>query len=352
MVSSLINQVFFFLTIRGCLSSHCLFLLTYTSNKITSIDANNNTILFEGEIKISIKEFMQWQALLDLLRTIFVVLLFYIAIYFFMYDATRLIIDPMEKLLNMVKEMSQNPSRALKLAEKQKKLKISNNPELESIKETITKLAYLLVLGFGRAGDSVISKILYSQNINLQITSKGTTIYGIFGFCDIRNFTDVTEVLGTEVIQYVNTIGHVVHTIVDKYKGGANKNIGDAFLLVWKLNSSESDVIEFTENILTENEKYKIWNQYEPLKKFDKNDDLIRMNALRKRRLLRESENSHLIKEHPIKDHETPISSYIKNLEETPKIESIENINDLDLETVQMMSSKFTNNIKNSILAL
>jgi len=33
---------------------------------------------------------------------------------------------------------------------------------------------------------------------------------------------------------FVNEIGEIVHGIVDKYSGAANKNIGDAFLLVWK----------------------------------------------------------------------------------------------------------------------
>lgn len=34
---------------------------------------------------------------------------------------------------------------------------------------------------------------------------------------------------------FVNTIASIVHGNVDKYGGAANKNIGDAFLLVWKL---------------------------------------------------------------------------------------------------------------------
>lgn len=34
---------------------------------------------------------------------------------------------------------------------------------------------------------------------------------------------------------FVNEIGEIVHAIVDSYAGAANKNIGDAFLLVWKL---------------------------------------------------------------------------------------------------------------------
>jgi hypothetical protein len=34
---------------------------------------------------------------------------------------------------------------------------------------------------------------------------------------------------------FVNNIGEVVHSMVDRYLGAANKNIGDAFLLVWKI---------------------------------------------------------------------------------------------------------------------
>jgi class 3 adenylate cyclase len=33
---------------------------------------------------------------------------------------------------------------------------------------------------------------------------------------------------------FVNEIAKIVHSIVDHYSGAANKNIGDAFLLVWK----------------------------------------------------------------------------------------------------------------------
>ena len=35
---------------------------------------------------------------------------------------------------------------------------------------------------------------------------------------------------------FVNEIAEIVHGTVDNYNGSANKNIGDAFLLVWKFN--------------------------------------------------------------------------------------------------------------------
>ena len=39
---------------------------------------------------------------------------------------------------------------------------------------------------------------------------------------------------------FVNNIAKVVHTMTDRYYGAANKNIGDAFLLVWKFSSDEN----------------------------------------------------------------------------------------------------------------
>lgn len=66
-------------------------------------------------------------------------------------------------------------------------------------------------------------------------------VHAIFGFCDIRRFTDTTEVLLEEVMVFVNTIANVVHSSADYHGGAANKNIGDAFLLVWKLVESEAN---------------------------------------------------------------------------------------------------------------
>jgi class 3 adenylate cyclase len=48
---------------------------------------------------------------------------------------------------------------------------------------------------------------------------------------------------------FVNEIGEIVHGIVDHFSGAANKNIGDAFLLVWKF---------MEEDMIRDDEKYTI----------------------------------------------------------------------------------------------
>ena len=299
-------------------------------------------------MKISIREFIRWQAILDLFRTLFVVILFYIAIYFFMYDATRLVIDPLERLLKQVKEMSQNPAKALKLAEKREKMrsKETKKSDLDFIQETISKLAYLLVLGFGRAGDSVISKILYSKNMNLEIKPMVSDIYGIFGFCDIRNFTDVTEVLGTEVIRFVNTVGDIVHKVVDKYKGGANKNIGDAFLLVWKLaGRHESDVVSFTKKVISDGQKAKIWAQYDMLRDYETQDRPMQNND--NTQPDNQFAGGSRVKDHEIHLKNTPGSSTKLEHQKT----GLNSLKHLNLAAVEALSTKYSNNLKNSTLA-
>ena len=65
--------------------------------------------------------------------------------------------------------------------------------ETEVLEKTIVKIGALLALGYGEAGSQIIAKnIKSSGGINPIIA--GHKVLGIFGFCDIRNFTDATEV--------------------------------------------------------------------------------------------------------------------------------------------------------------
>lgn len=101
------------------------------------------------------------------------------------------------------------------------------------------KISALLALGFGEAGSRIIAKNMSMSNGEVNPMLPGKKLISIFGFCDIRNFTDATEVLKEGVMLFVNEIGEIVHGIVDKFHGAANKNIGDAFLLVWRVNKED-----------------------------------------------------------------------------------------------------------------
>lgn len=106
---------------------------------------------------------------------------------------------------------------------------------MTQIENAIIKIGALLALGFGDAGCEIIT-LNMAKNGDLDPMLPGKRKWAVYGFCDIRNFTDATEVLQKDVMIFVNNIAEIVHSMVDRYKGSANKNIGDAFLLVWKIN--------------------------------------------------------------------------------------------------------------------
>lgn len=88
-------------------------------------------------------------------------------------------------------------------------------------------------MGFGEAGMGIIARNLAEREFDPVVP--GQIVQAVFGFCDIRNFTDCCEVLKTDTMIFTNGIAHIVHSLVDESGGAVNKNIGDAFLSVWKL---------------------------------------------------------------------------------------------------------------------
>ena len=69
-----------------------------------------------------------------------------------------------------------------------------NPMETQLLESTLTKIGGLLALGFGEAGSSIIAENM-SMGDEVNPMLPGQKIMCIFGFCDIRNFTDATEVL-------------------------------------------------------------------------------------------------------------------------------------------------------------
>lgn len=82
---------------------------------------------------------------------------------------------------------------------------------LESL---IIKIGALLAVGFGEAGSEIIAKNM-KQGGRVDPMIAGIKIAAVFGFCDIRDFSDITEVLQSKVMMFVNRIALIVHGTVD-----------------------------------------------------------------------------------------------------------------------------------------
>lgn len=203
-----------------------------------SADFSDTTLNYDPvKVVTDLRGHNTFEALLSIGRTVFVCIVLTLGALMFSRDVNIIALAPLERMIHKVNKLAQDPlsSKDEKLIQDSKE----EQNEIVQIENAISKIGTLLALGFGEAGAAIIAQNMAADgDVNPMI--RGQKKVAIFGFCDIRNFTDATEVLQEEVMVFVNSIGDIVHRIVDKFGGAANKNIGDAFLLVWKF--SEDDI--------------------------------------------------------------------------------------------------------------
>lgn len=178
------------------------------------------------------------QAINSMLKTTFIMILLVYGFYIQKKTSERLVIKPIERMVSMVRQLSENPLQKTKQIVASEE---NSGYETLLLEQTLSKIGGLLQIGFGQAGDEIIGKNMGGDGA-LDPMIPGKKIYAIFGFCDIRYFVAATEYLQQDVMVFVNTIANVVHSAVHLYSGSTNKNIGEAFLLVWKLPKETNDM--------------------------------------------------------------------------------------------------------------
>mmetsp|Transcript_33782 Transcript_33782/g.40808 ORF Transcript_33782/g.40808 Transcript_33782/m.40808 type:complete len:903 (+) Transcript_33782:122-2830(+) len=191
-----------------------------------------STVLsMESFAKFDTSDSSEWQAILNILKTLFVCIVLGLGAWLFNRDANNLVIYPLERMIDKVKIMAKNPMA--KFAQDTSNDDGEQQFETKILENSFVKVCSLLSVGFGDAGAEIIAENMSSGG-DLDPMIPGKKMVAIFGFCDIRQFTDATETLQEGVMEFVNSIGQIVHMEVALHGGSANKNIGDAFLLVWK----------------------------------------------------------------------------------------------------------------------
>ena len=141
----------------------------------------------------------------------------------------RLVIVPLESMTAMVRGLMADPMA--KMSEDETG---DTDGETKSIASALIKLSTMLQIAFGEAGSDIITTNLNSgSEVNALIAGK--RLQGVYGFCDIRSFTDCTECLQEDVMIFVNRIADFVHRSVATNEGAPNKNVGDAFQLAWRM---------------------------------------------------------------------------------------------------------------------
>jgi hypothetical protein len=151
------------------------------------------------------------EAVLSLIMTNFAVVVIVVWAWSFRKDYKHLVIAPVERMMNMLKEMALDPRQAVK--KMQKKGGGNQITEMDAIEKCIGTFGKLLRVGFGEAGMGIISRNMCQSHFDPVVP--GVVVQAVFGFCDIRNFTDCCEVLNEDTMIFTNNIAHIVHGLVE-----------------------------------------------------------------------------------------------------------------------------------------
>jgi len=176
--------------------------------------------------------------------TLLVLFMLLVGSRFFNQDTFSLVIVPIVRMVNFVNNIVKDPYQPVPNLEER-----DDNADTFILQQTMTKLAHITRTGFGAASKYWVSKVVVDLNKRQhQVVPVGSRpentlpsrqILGVFGFADIRGFDVLTGVLDVQIMEYVNLIARVLHDRVHKLQGNANKNTGNAFLIVWNLPPNE-----------------------------------------------------------------------------------------------------------------
>eukprot|EP00927_Polykrikos_kofoidii_P071028 TRINITY_DN6736_c0_g1_i4.p1 TRINITY_DN6736_c0_g1~~TRINITY_DN6736_c0_g1_i4.p1 ORF type:complete len:964 (+),score=155.60 TRINITY_DN6736_c0_g1_i4:115-3006(+) len=213
------------------------------------------------------RRFTRQEAEYNMATTGIILVLLVVGSLMFSNDANRLVVNPVEKMVERVELIRANPLIATEMADdafkaeevakaakakrhRQERAKMllkevmtcqvctvqdSTPNETVILEKTLIKLGSLLALGFGEAGCNIIGQNLGKASASVNAMIPGTRTNCIIGVARIRDFSVATEVLNIKIMTFVNQIAEIVHGVVNSYHGAPNSNLGETFLLIWRL---------------------------------------------------------------------------------------------------------------------
>ena len=178
----------------------------------------------------------KFDALLNLIRMIVVMVVLTTAVVVYTQDATVLVVGPIERMMSLVMTFSREPAgEHVPKRKRNSQKKIDQTDADLLLDQTLTKISGLLQVGFGAAGAEVIARSMDTSLQNQTYVLPGKRVTAVFGFAIVEDFTVTCGALEEDTITYVNTVASIVHAGAAAFHGAPNKNRGCAFLLVWKI---------------------------------------------------------------------------------------------------------------------
>lgn len=177
------------------------------------------------EMWVDYRDKTQSEAATNIVYMLVVSFIFALASLVFMMDLNELVIEPTENMSGAMRMVS---AKLMDLGGE-----VGPDGEAAYIESSIIKIVALLNVSFGEAGTRIISANMSGGSSEIQPMIPGAKVAGVYGFCDIREFTATTEALRERIVVFVNEFGTITHERCIESGGAPNKNVGDAFLCCW-----------------------------------------------------------------------------------------------------------------------
>ena len=187
-------------------------------------------------------------SILNIIKLFFISISVYVIGLRMFKDLNLFILKPLNDINKVIDKVSKDPVNNKIISELKLNFehRINNfndkkhlNYEMKVIESTLIRTSGLIAVGYGEAGSEIIKKFI-KGNEGFDPMASGNKIEAIFGFCFIHDFAAISEVFEEKTMPFVNHICEIVHSCVDKFNGYTNKNIGDCFLLAWKVKSKDN----------------------------------------------------------------------------------------------------------------
>lgn len=215
------------------------------SFQFEALDVFNVTVIFNQNPTIQMANRFEFY----LLVIIFVLGLSFLVIV--QNDVYSLALHPVQRMLRIVVRYAENPLSS-DVDESKNKNVVQNdkntpddigNIETEQLLNAITKISDLLRKCWGVAGAGIISSNLGRQEDGqvavFNPTVPGKQVYALFGFVAICGYSELLKALDRDIMILINDIAKVVHDEIYRWAlgehGQCNKNLGPAFLMVWRI---------------------------------------------------------------------------------------------------------------------
>ena len=204
------------------------------NESLRTISTASDDTIFSVAATFNLTSYMERESLSSVYLMIFVLFMLVLLSTQFTGDAQKLVLAPIENMMAIVNMVAADPLEDFDF----KSLPRTGDYETHVVQLAIEKITALLRIGFGVAGAEIISSNMAVEgggNASLNPMIPGKRVYALFGFCDILSFDLCTEKLEDEIMTFVNSVARIVHDEVTRWGGTCNKNLGNAFLMVWRI---------------------------------------------------------------------------------------------------------------------